>query len=116
MLRIPPALSAFDNRSNLDNQTLVPSINLLDVVPLPLHTPLCEPPPSGKGLKATSKNTTGGPTAMGLCPLGKLRSGWGSHTTATTSVHTRLGDPCRRAAHPCHGEPQAVQPTCSHVL
>ena len=66
------------------------------------------------GTDETAEFNMGASTTKGPLPLGKALSGWGRHTTASTSGHARLGlslwSEERRQSNRRKGEPRAAQP------
>ena len=66
------------------------------------------------GTDETAEFNMGASTTKGPLPLGKVLSGWGRHTTASTSGHARLGSSLRseerRQSNRRKGEPRAAQP------
>ena len=72
------------------------------------------PPPSRMGTNETAEFNMGASTTKGPLPLGKVLSGWGRHTTASTSGHARLDSSLRseerRQSNRRKGEPRAAQP------
>ena len=80
----------------------------------PVHRPPPPPPPSRMGTDETAEFNMGASTTKGPLPSGKVLSGWGRHTTASTSGHARPGLPLRseerRQSNRRKGEPRAAQP------